>query len=487
MSKSRRILGPFNRVEGDLEIHIETDSGGSQVQKAWVNSPLFRGFEEMLRGRVAEDALAITPRICGICSVAQSVAAARALAEAQGIRPTANGLLATNLVLATENLADHLSHFYLFFMPDFARDSYSTHPWHTAIQARFKAQAGSAMREALQARAEWLHITGLLAGKWPHSLAIQPGGTTRSINRGERSQLVQHIRRFQLFLQRALYGGASISSVIGLQNKEDLLQLCERHPDGDLARFCRLAQVLELHTLGKSPAEPMSFGAYPKIDAGKALFATGLADGGSRSLDLLGISEDISHAWLKDVQPSRHPRVGVTEPAYSDGPAYSWCKAPRLAGEVVEVGALARQRVNGNALIDDLIRQQGSNVFTRELARLLELASVSEAMLQWASALQPDKPFIDNSPAAPDGEGVGLVEAARGSLGHWLRIEDGKIASYQIIAPTTWNFSPRDAAGTPGALEAALVGTPVADTTDDSVAMQHVIRSYDPCMVCTVH
>jgi hydrogenase large subunit len=79
------------------------------------------------------------------------------------------------------------------------------------------------------------------------------------------------------------------------------------------------------------------------------------------------------------------------------------------------------------------------------------------------------------------------VEAARGSLGHWLRIEDGKIANYQIIAPTTWNFSPRDTAGKPGALEAALVGTPVAETTDDSVAMQHVIRSYDPCMVCTVH
>ncbi|MBL8423280.1 MAG: nickel-dependent hydrogenase large subunit, partial [Candidatus Accumulibacter phosphatis] len=83
--------------------------------------------------------------------------------------------------------------------------------------------------------------------------------------------------------------------------------------------------------------------------------------------------------------------------------------------------------------------------------------------------------------------GVGLVEAARGSLGHWLRIERGKIAGYQIIAPTTWNFSPRDAAGVPGALEQALVGLPVGEDERVPLAVQHVVRSFDPCMVCTVH
>jgi len=65
----------------------------------------------------------------------------------------------------------------------------------------------------------------------------------------------------------------------------------------------------------------------------------------------------------------------------------------------------------------------------------------------------------------------------------WVQV----ILNYQIIAPTTWNFSPRDAAGTPGALEQALVGTPVSTVTTSSAAMQHVVRSVDPCMVCTVH
>jgi hydrogenase large subunit len=82
---------------------------------------------------------------------------------------------------------------------------------------------------------------------------------------------------------------------------------------------------------------------------------------------------------------------------------------------------------------------------------------------------------------------VGLVEAARGALGHWLRVERGRIAQYQIIAPTSWNFSPRDAAGQPGPLEAALVDAPVRPGETTPVAVQHIVRSFDPCMVCTVH
>jgi hydrogenase large subunit len=85
------------------------------------------------------------------------------------------------------------------------------------------------------------------------------------------------------------------------------------------------------------------------------------------------------------------------------------------------------------------------------------------------------------------GRGMGLVEAARGSLGHWVVIEDGRIANYQIVAPTTWNFSPRDAEGQPGPLEAALVGAPVAEGEDVPMTVQHIVRSFDPCMVCTVH
>jgi hydrogenase large subunit len=107
---AERLLGPFNRVEGDLEVRLEIDAG--HVAAAYVNSPLYRGFEEMLPGKAPLDALVIVPRICGICSVAQSHAAALALRNLAGLTPPDNGLLAECLVTAAENLADHLSHFY---------------------------------------------------------------------------------------------------------------------------------------------------------------------------------------------------------------------------------------------------------------------------------------------------------------------------------------------------------------------------------------
>ena len=80
-----------------------------------------------------------------------------------------------------------------------------------------------------------------------------------------------------------------------------------------------------------------------------------------------------------------------------------------------------------------------------------------------------------------------MVEAARGSLGHWVQIRCGRIRNHRIIAPTTWNFSPRDTDGKPGALEMALRGAPVREGESDPVSVQHIVRSFDPCMVCTVY
>lgn len=85
----RLVVGPFNRVEGDLEVHLDLAEG--QVASARVVAPLYRGFERMLEGRAPQDALTITPRICGICSVSQSVAAARALGAATGVAARLHG------------------------------------------------------------------------------------------------------------------------------------------------------------------------------------------------------------------------------------------------------------------------------------------------------------------------------------------------------------------------------------------------------------
>ena len=88
---------------------------------------------------------------------------------------------------------------------------------------------------------------------------------------------------------------------------------------------------------------------------------------------------------------------------------------------------------------------------------------------------------------APVCEGARLYAAEPLTLGHWLGIAQGRIRHYQIVAPTTWNFSPRDADGVPGPLEQALAGTPVGAQETVPLAVQHVVRSFDPCMSCTVH
>ena len=482
MSGTRTIIGPFNRVEGDLEVDVAVHEG--VVTDARVNSPLFRGFEQILQGKDPRDALVYTPRICGICSVAQSVAAAMAIADAQKIEVADNGRLSTNMVLATENLADHLTHFYLFFMPDFARDYYRGEAWFAPIEARFKAQRGSAAPVMLQARAAFLNITGILAGKWPHSLSIQPGGSSRAVESQERVRLLALLGQFRQFLQNVLFGD-TLENVSALDSREALYVWAETHADSDFGRFLHLADSLGLHTLGRATDRFLSYGAYNNGD--QHLFVRGVFDGSSRALDPNAISEDISHSWMHGLTTQSHPFDGDTRPSADTDDGYSWCKAPRLSGRVMETGAIARQVVHGHPLIRDLVAQQGGNVESRIVARLLELALVVPEMENWARDLKPRQAFCYHADLPKDADGAGLTEAARGSLGHWLRIRNGRIHNYQIIAPTTWNFSPRDEKGNPGALEQALVGTPVEENDAQRVKVQHVVRSFDPCMVCTVH
>lgn len=482
---TRRVMGPFNRVEGDLEVQLDIADG--RVRNAWVTSPLYRGFERMLVGKDPRDALVYAPRICGICSVSQSVAAATALADAQGVSTPPNGELATNLILACENLTDHLTHFYLFFMPDFAHATYATEAWYDAAAARFKAVQGSATREMLKARAEFLHLMGLLAGKWPHSLALQPGGTTRALEAQEISKLLAILYGFRRFLEERLFG-APLERIAELHSTDQLnAYMTEAAVDsGDLRHFLHIAAELNLDTMGRAADRFMSYGSYRR--AGLPVLKRGVWDGAAHALDEAKIREDISHSWLLDGEESPlHPYEGETHPDTAMADGYTWCKAPRLDGQAMEVGALARQVVDGQPLARELVAQSGGNVRNRVVARLLELARIVPIMEDWARAISPGEPFCNTTSLPQEASGVGMVEAARGSLGHWLVIKNGRIHNYQIVAPTTWNFSPRDAKEQPGSLEQALIDAPVRPGEREPVSVQHIVRSFDPCMVCTVH
>jgi len=142
--------------------------------------------------------------------------------------------------------------------------------------------------------------------------------------------------------------------------------------------------------------------------------------------------------------------------------------------------------IDRDPLASDMLQKMGSNVFTRCIARIHECMRLLRQIGIWLSQIDPDQPFYFKHEKMNTAQGVGLTEAARGTLGHWISIEHGRIKNYQIITPSTWTFSPRDSRDNPGPLEEALIGTPVQDDTNP-IEVAHVVRSFDPCLFCTVH
>jgi hydrogenase large subunit len=151
-----------------------------------------------------------------------------------------------------------------------------------------------------------------------------------------------------------------------------------------------------------------------------------------------------------------------------------------------ETGPLAEMIMCRNGLFRDLVQKHGANVFVRQLARIVRPVLLMPAMEAWLEEARGDSRFYCSPGAITNGQGCGLTHAARGALGHWVKIADGKITHYQIITPTTWHASPRDTNDVRGSMEQGLVGAPLPDP-DNPVELGHVIRSFDPCLVCTVH
>ena len=143
----------------------------------------------------------------------------------------------------------------------------------------------------------------------------------------------------------------------------------------------------------------------------------------------------------------RRPQSGVrsNQGSRSGAPrtyAYSWLKAPRYEGRPYEVGPLARMWINGDY-------RNGISVMDRHLARAREALKIALAAHDWLEELVPEGPVYQPPTVPESASSMGLTEAPRGALGHWLGISEGRISHYQVISPTTWNASPRDNKGYP--------------------------------------
>ncbi|MCC6507452.1 MAG: nickel-dependent hydrogenase large subunit [Aquimonas sp.] len=235
------------------------------------------------------------------------------------------------------------------------------------------------------------------------------------------------------------------------------------------------------------------------------------------------IQEFVSHSYY-DYSAGKsaglHPYDGETHLNYT-GPkppfkqlnveeSYSWLKSPRWKGHVMEVGPLARvlmMYARGNpeakALVDSTLAKLElpvSALFStmgRTAARTLESKLIVDKMSTWYDnlvaniragdlAVHNDEKW-DPATWPSDARGVGLMEAPRGALSHWIVIKDGKIDNYQAVVPSTWNAGPRDANGVPGPYEAALMDRHNLHDPKQPLEIQRTIHSFDPCLACAVH
>ncbi|WP_298495103.1 nickel-dependent hydrogenase large subunit [uncultured Maritimibacter sp.] len=239
------------------------------------------------------------------------------------------------------------------------------------------------------------------------------------------------------------------------------------------------------------------------------------------------IQEFVDHSWYEYGEPGKglHPWDGETNPKYELGPnakgtrtnieeldegaKYSWIKAPRWKGHAMEVGPLARYIV-GYAKghedikdqVDGLLRDMNlplDAVFStlgRTAARALESEYCGRLQKHFFDKLVTNIKNGDESTAnvakwdpstwPKEAVGVGMTEAPRGALGHWIKVKDGRIENYQCVVPTTWNGSPRDTAGNIGAFEASLMDTKM-ERPEEPVEILRTLHSFDPCLACSTH
>lgn len=497
MSHQKTINVPLNRVEGDLEIRVEIND--RIVENSWSSGTMYRGYERILVGRSALDGLVITPRICGICGTSHLTAASRALDMIAGAIPPPDAVRIRNLSLMAEHLQSDMRHAFLMFTVDFLNPLYEKSDFFEEAVRRYEPFKGETVIEVIKETKKILEMIAIFGGQWPHSSYMVPGGIVSVPSTSDILQSQHIVRQYRNWYERRILG-CSMERWLEVRSRADLeawLEESDAHRESDLGFFIRFARANGFDRIGKSIETFISYGSLDMPEETKVrshrgdglLIPAGFAKGiKKQEFNQEKVAEHVAYSWFRDYEGGYHPFEGETRPyaTGNEGKKYSWAKAPRYDGLPAETGPLAEMIVAGNPLLTDLIKKAGTSVFTRELARLIRSTVLIPAMQIWLSETTGDGAFYSSPGKNLQGKGFGLTEASRGALGHWVRIGSDGIEKYQIITPTAWNASPRDSNDTRGPIEEALIGTEIKDI-NNPVELGHVVRSFDPCLVCTVH
>lgn len=362
--------------------------------------------------------------------------------------------------------------------------------------------------EALDWQRDVIRLHATFGGKNPHPNFLVGGmasainlDDTATINAEQLTDVAQMIERARRFVEQVYW--------------PDLLAI---------AGFYK-----EWAGIGGGVPNYLACGEFPENDVrdlDSLYFPRGIILGNDLSqvheYDPSRVTEEVTHSWYdyEGDQAALHPYDGQTRPNYTgpeppydylqDGEKYTWMKAPRYDGMPMEVGPLARMLVayaSGHEGVRGLVGEAlGAldvgpealfSTLGRTAARGIETVLLARRQQRWFDQLVErirggdtatfNGEKWDPSTWPAEARGYGYCDAARGALGHWVRIRNKKIERYQCVVPSTWNASPRDAGGAMGPYEASLVDNhPLADP-ERPIEILRTIHSFDPCMACGVH
>ena len=503
---SKIIVDPITRIEGHLKIEVVTENG--VVKDAHSSGMMFRGIELILKGRDPRDAQRYVQRICGVCPTSHSIAATLNLDSAFGLADKIpdNGRIIRNLILGAAHIADHILHFYHLAALDYvdvtkvagyngndpALNSLKEfikrgelapfvprYEGDYRLSDQINIEATAHYVKALEMRRKGQEMLAIFGGKMPHNMAVVPGGVTSTVTVDKIASFLWRLNELRDFIDSVYI--------------PDVLAVAEVYSD--------------YFEIGAGCGNLLSYGLWdleggnPDYTNRKRLVKQGTVstDLKTGTLDPNKILEYVKHSWYDDSSTGKHPSHGMTEPQYGKKGAYSWSKAPRYDGKVYEVGPLAGMAVtyvSGEPTVTKLIdsvlsRFKASpkalfSVLGRHAARALITKYVADSMPGWLLQLKPGEPAYIDYEIPNEAMGMGLVDGARGALGHWIEIKDKKIANYQCVVPSTWNLCPRDDKGQPGPVEQALIGTKIKDE-NNPFELGRIVRSFDPCLACAIH
>jgi len=364
--------------------------------------------------------------------------------------------------------------------------------------------------EALEFQKDYIRIHAVLGGKNPHLQTYLVGGMSTSMDPNEPGATINP-ERITFLTELAAKAQEFVDQVY----VPDVLAVASFYHDW--------------FGQGEGLGNFLSYGDYPQggvKDPARFYLPRGAIFGHDlskvHSVDPANVSEYVTHSWYEygdGDQNGKNPYQGETKPKYT-GPKppfehlevdqkYSWLKAPRYQDHAMEVGPLSRMLVayasghpDVKPVVDAVLAKLNApatalfSTLGRVGARAIEAKVMAAQVTKWVAELgdklgHGDLSIHNGEKWDPDtwpkqAQGWGFHEAPRGSLGHWVEIEDKKIKNYQCVVPTTWNAGPRDAKGQRGAYEAALLKTPIADP-ERPVEILRTVHSFDPCLACAVH